>query len=62
MAQQAPKIDQVNRPVRFAFEAQVGTKLQADINSGKSLETALNDFATSLQQLAPQSGYKVVTE
>ncbi|WP_345762079.1 ABC transporter substrate-binding protein [Diaminobutyricibacter sp. McL0608] len=62
MSEQAPKIDQVNRPVRFAFEAQVGTKLQADINSGKSLETALNDFATSLQQLAPQSGYKVVTE
>lgn len=62
MADGAPKISQVDRPVRFAFIGQIGTVLQADINSGKSLKTALDDYATSLQQLAPSSGYKVETK
>jgi len=62
MAEGSNKISQVDRPVRFAFVAQIGTSLQADINSGKSLETALNDYAGSLQKLAPSSGYKVSTK
>lgn len=61
MAAGANKISQVDRPVRFPFVAQIGTVLQADINAGKTLETALNDYAASLQKLAPASGYKVVT-
>ncbi len=62
MAESANKISQVDRPVRFAFVAQIGTVLQSSINSGESLETALNKYAESLQKLAPSSGYEVVTE
>lgn len=62
MAAGANKISQVDRPVRFAFVAQVGSTLQATINGGGSLEQALNDFAVSLQNLAPASGYQVETE
>ncbi len=62
MAAGANKISQVDRPVRFAFVAQIGTVLQAAINGGSSLETALNDYAVSLQNLAPASGYTVETE
>ena len=62
MAAGANKISQVDRPVRFAFNAQIGTVLQADINGGKSLKTALNDYAESLQKLAPSSGYTVITK
>ena len=62
MAAGANNISQVDRPVRFAFVAQIGTVLQADINGGKSLKTALDDYATSLQKLAPSSGYKVLTK
>jgi len=62
MAAGANNISQVDRPVRFAFVAQIGTVLQADINGGKSLKTALDNYATSLQKLAPSSGYKVETK
>lgn len=62
MAAGANNISQVDRPVRFPFVAQFGPKLAADINNGKSLKTALDDFASSIQNLAPQSGYKVVTK
>jgi multiple sugar transport system substrate-binding protein len=62
MAAGANNISQVDRPVRFAFVAQIGAVLQADINGGKSLKTALDDYATSLQKLAPSSGYKVLTK
>ena len=62
MAAGANNISQVDRPVRFPFVAQVGSTLQADINAGKSLEAALNSFATSLQKLAPASGYTVETK
>jgi ABC-type glycerol-3-phosphate transport system substrate-binding protein len=62
MAAGANKISQVDRPVRFAFVAQIGSTLQVDINAGKSLETALNDYAVSMQKLAPSSGYKVITK
>lgn len=62
MAAGANKISQVDRPVRFAFVAQIGTVLQAAINGGSSLETALNEYAESLQNLAPASGYTVETE
>jgi multiple sugar transport system substrate-binding protein len=62
MAAGANKISQVDRPVRFAFVAEQGTVLQADINAGKSLKTALDDYAAALQNLAPASGYKVVTK
>jgi ABC-type glycerol-3-phosphate transport system substrate-binding protein len=58
----ASNINQGDRPVRFAFVNEIGTVLQADINSGKPLSTALNDFAHGLQQLAPLSGYKVITK
>lgn len=62
MAAGANNISQVDRPVRFPFVAQFGPTLDADINNGKSLTTALDDYAKSLQNLAPQSGYKVVTK
>lgn len=62
MAAGANKISQVDRPVRFAFVAQIGTVLQAGINGGASLEQALNDYAVSLQNLAPGSGYTVETK
>lgn len=62
MAAGANNISQVDRPVRFPFVAQFGPTLAADINNGKSLTTALDDYAKSLQNLAPQSGYKVVTK
>ena len=62
MAAGANNISQVDRPVRFAFNAQVGSALQVDINSGKSLEAALNSFADSLQKLAPSSGYTVISK
>jgi ABC-type glycerol-3-phosphate transport system substrate-binding protein len=62
MAAGANKISQVDRPVRFAFIAQIGTVLQAGINGGSSLEQALNDYAESLQNLAPASGYTVETK
>ena len=62
MAAGANNISQVDRPVRFAFADQLGSVLQADINSGKSLKDALNAFADSLQKLAPSSGYTVVTK
>lgn len=62
LADAASKISQVDRPVRFPFVAEVGTTLQAGINGGKSLSASLNDFATGLQNLAPASGYKVVTK
>ena len=47
--------------MRFPFNAQFGT-LSAAIQNGKSLSTALDDYTKSLQGLAPQSGYKVVTK
>ena len=62
MAAGANNISQVDRPVRFPFVAQFGPTLVADINNGKSLKTALDDYAKSIQGLAPQSGYKVVTK
>ena len=62
MAAGANNISQVDRPVRFAFVAQIGTVLQADINSGKSLKAALNAYADSLQKLAPSSGYTVISK
>ena len=62
MAAGANKISQVDRPVRFGFLSQIGTVLQAEINSGKSLKAALNDYADSLQKLAPSSGYTVITK
>jgi len=62
MAAGAGKISQVDRPVRFAFIGEIGTVLQADINGGKSLKTALDDYADALQKLAPSSGYKVITK
>ncbi|MEP6842516.1 MAG: extracellular solute-binding protein [Pseudolysinimonas sp.] len=62
MADGSLKISQVDRPVRFNFNGQFGPTLAADINNGKSLETALNDYAKSIQNLAPQSGYKVETK
>ncbi len=62
MAAGANNISQVDRPVRFPFVAQFGPTLAADINNGKSLTTALDDYAKSLQNLAPQTGYKVVTK
>ncbi len=61
MAAGANNISQVDRPVRFPFNAQFGT-LSAAIQNGKSLSTALDDLTKSLQGLAPQSGYKVVTK
>lgn len=61
MAAGANNISQVDRPVRFPFNAQFGT-LSAAIQNGKSLSTALDDYTKSLQGLAPQSGYKVVTK
>jgi ABC-type glycerol-3-phosphate transport system substrate-binding protein len=62
MAAGANNISQLDRPVRFAFVGQIGTVLQADINSGKSLKAALNAYADSLQKLAPSSGYTVITK
>ncbi|MES2093572.1 MAG: hypothetical protein V4531_07160 [Actinomycetota bacterium] len=62
MAAGANNISQVDRPVRFPFIAQFGPTMVADINNGKSLSTALDDYAKSIQGLAPQSGYKVETK
>lgn len=62
MAAGANNISQVDRPARFPFVAQFGPTLVADINNGKSLSTALDDYAKSIQGLAPQSGYKVETK
>jgi ABC-type glycerol-3-phosphate transport system substrate-binding protein len=62
MAAQADKISQLDRPVRFAFVNEIGTTLQTAINGGKSLDTALHDYASALQKLAPASGYTVVTK
>ncbi|WP_164479031.1 ABC transporter substrate-binding protein [Nakamurella antarctica] len=62
MAAGANKISQVDRPVRFPFVAQIGTVLQAGINGGGTLEAAQTDFAKSLQNLAPSSGYTVETK
>ncbi len=62
MAEQADKISQLDRPVRFPFVAQIGTSLQSAINEGKPLSEALNDLATGLQNIAPGSGYTVITE
>ncbi|HEU0206097.1 MAG TPA: extracellular solute-binding protein [Pseudolysinimonas sp.] len=62
MAAGANNISQVDRPVRFPFVAQFGPTLAADIVNGKSLTTALDDYAKSLQNLAPQTGYKVITK
>ncbi len=62
MAAGANKISQVDRPVRFPFVAQIGAVLQTGINGGTTLEKALNDYAASLQNLAPASGYKVQTQ
>jgi len=59
MAAGANNISQVDRPVRFAFVAEIGTTLQSQINGGESLDTALDDFAEALQNLAPSSGYTV---
>ncbi len=44
MAAGANKISQVDRPVRFPFNAQFGPTLVADINNGKSLTTALEQL------------------
>ena len=62
MAAGANKISQVDRAVRFDFNGQQGTVLQAVINGGGSLEQAMQDYAKALQNLAPLSGYTVVTE
>jgi ABC-type glycerol-3-phosphate transport system substrate-binding protein len=62
MREQADKISKVDRPVRFAFFNEIGTTLQTTINSGKSLDTALQNFAGALQKLAPGSGYTVVSK
>lgn len=62
MALGANNISQVDRPLRLPFVAQIGATLQADINGGKSLKSAVDNFANSLQQLAPASGYKVETK
>ena len=62
MAAGANNISQVDRPARFPFVAQFGPTMVADINNGKSLSTALDDYAKSIQGLAPQSGYKVETK
>lgn len=62
MAQGSLKISQVDRPVRFAFVAQIGAVIQTEIGAGKPLQTVIDDFATSVQKLAPLSAYTVVAK
>lgn len=60
MTEQASRIRQSEKPVRFNAQGQIGATLQAGLNGGDSVEKSVRSFIDSLRQLAPGGGYKVV--
>lgn len=60
MTEQASKIRQTEKPVRFNAQGQIGATLQAGLNGGQSVEASTRSFLDSLKQLAPGGGYTVV--
>jgi multiple sugar transport system substrate-binding protein len=60
MTEQASKIRQSEKPVRFNAQGQIGATLQAGLNGGQSVEASVRSFVDSLAQLAPGGGYTVV--
>jgi multiple sugar transport system substrate-binding protein len=60
MTEQASKIRQSEKPVRFNAQGQIGATLQAGLNGGDSVEKSVRSFIDSLRELAPGGGYTVV--
>jgi ABC-type glycerol-3-phosphate transport system substrate-binding protein len=60
MTEQASKIRQTEKPVRFNAQGQIGATLLAGLNGGESVEKSIRTFIDSLKQLAPGGGYTVV--
>jgi ABC-type glycerol-3-phosphate transport system substrate-binding protein len=60
MVEQASRIRQSEKPVRFNAQGQIGAVLQTELNGGSSVADATRAFQESLRNLAPQSAYTVV--
>lgn len=60
MTEQASKIRQTTKPVRYNAQGQIGASLQAGLNGGLKVEQAIRNFLNSLKELAPGGGYSVV--
>jgi ABC-type glycerol-3-phosphate transport system substrate-binding protein len=59
MIEQAGKIRQDNKPVRYDMQGQFGI-MHAAVNGGASLESAVRDYITALRNIAPAAGYTVI--
>jgi ABC-type glycerol-3-phosphate transport system substrate-binding protein len=58
MTEQAAKIRQDNKPVRYDMQGQFGV-LNGGINGGSSIEESVRAYITALTNLAPAAGYTV---
>jgi multiple sugar transport system substrate-binding protein len=58
MVEQAGKIRQDNKPVRYDMQGQFG-ELNGGINGGSSIESAVRAYLSALRNIAPASGYTV---
>jgi hypothetical protein len=59
MVEQAGKIRQDNKPVRYDMQGQFGL-LNGGINGGASIESAVREYIGALRNIAPAAGYAVV--
>jgi len=59
MVEQAGKIRQDNKPVRYDMQGQFGL-LNGGINGGASIESSVRDYIGALKNIAPAAGYAVV--
>jgi hypothetical protein len=58
MIEQAGKIRQDNKPVRYDMQGQFG-ELNSGISGGKGIEASVRAYITALENLAPAAGYTV---
>jgi len=58
MVEQAGKIRQDNKPVRYDMQGQFGL-LNGGINGGSSIEESVRAYIDALTNLAPAAGYTV---
>lgn len=58
LIEQAGKIRQDNKPVRYDMQGQFGA-MNSAINGGESIESAVRAYITALENIAPSAGYTV---
>lgn len=58
LIEQAGKIRQDNKPVRYDMQGQFGIMFAA-INGGASIESGVRDYIAALKNIAPSAGYAV---